>query len=47
MGRQHLTDIQLCIVETYDFNPAMETSRIADKCGCSESYVRETIRKHR
>lgn len=42
-----LTETQECIVTKYDRNPDMSPSQIASSCGCSASYVRDTLREHR
>ena len=42
-----LTKKQECIVNTFDRNPDITVTGIADACDCSESYVRQTLNEHR
>lgn len=41
-----LSKTQECIVKTAQRNPDMNDRQIAEKCGCSSSYVSKTLRKH-
>lgn len=41
------SDLQRSILQVYDQNPDMKPAHIADRVGCSTSYVRETINEYR
>lgn len=43
MNGNQPTELQDEILRIADRNPDMSISMIAEKCDCSESYVRETL----
>lgn len=47
MSGGELTDLQRCIVESYDLNPNQSAADIASRCDCSESHVRRTLKDYR
>lgn len=46
-GIDNKSDLQQQILRVHDSNPDMTPKHIADRCGCSTSYVRETINEYR
>lgn len=39
-----LTETQRCIIQTANRNPDMTVKQIASNCGCSASYVSQTLK---
>lgn len=46
-GQDQPSETQNDILRLYDRNPDMSAKAIARRCGCSESYVYETVNKYR
>jgi len=46
-GQDQPSQLQDQILAVYDRNPDMTPKQIAERCDCSESYVRETINDYR
>ena len=47
LGDNDASDLQRQILRVYDQNPDMEPKHIADRCDCSTSYVRQTLKEYR